>query len=382
MTAEPAVPARPSAPTGIIKNDAVENEAAKITAASTPAQNTSSAFTSPGSATAPAPAKKVAAPPAKQNKTVEPDSAKPSYYKPSQAAPMPSSVSVADAPSFAALGAEDDSCGSGGNKKILIAAGIVLALAALGYFGYGKPGKSSTAAPASQPASAPQDSGKQDSGQPAPALAPMSSPVVPPSPDTPNRASLPIQTSAPKTATTTSRDLPPLAAPNPAVTRIAINPGPATMRPDLAPLLVKSNPAGSKMKSQSQDSAPPLPSPPSIASASDNALSGLLPSSSSLPKPALATARISQGVSQGLLIKRVQPKYPQAALAVHAQGAVQIEAIITKEGNVTNLRVLSGDPVLARAALDAVRQWRYKPYQLDGEPVEIETQITVNFKAN
>ncbi len=87
-------------------------------------------------------------------------------------------------------------------------------------------------------------------------------------------------------------------------------------------------------------------------------------------------------MSQGLLIKRVQPKYPPAALAAHAQGAVQIEATINKEGNVINLKVLSGDAVLARAALDAVRQWRYKPYYLDGEPVEIQTQITVNFKAN
>ena len=107
-----------------------------------------------------------------------------------------------------------------------------------------------------------------------------------------------------------------------------------------------------------------------------------MPSASSLPKPSLATLRISQGVSQGLLIKRVQPKYPPAALAVRAQGAVQIEATINKEGNVTNLKVLKGDPVLARAAVEAVRQWRYKPYYLDGDPVEIETQITVNFKTN
>jgi periplasmic protein TonB len=87
-------------------------------------------------------------------------------------------------------------------------------------------------------------------------------------------------------------------------------------------------------------------------------------------------------VSQGLLIKRVQPKYPSAALAVHTEGAVQIQATINKEGTVTNLKVLSGDPVLAHAALEAVRQWRYKPYYLDGDPVEIQTQITVNFKAN
>ena len=101
-----------------------------------------------------------------------------------------------------------------------------------------------------------------------------------------------------------------------------------------------------------------------------------------LAQPTLATLKISQGVSQGLLIKRVQPQYPQAALAVHAQGTVQIEATVNKQGSVVNPRVLSGDPLLARAALEAVRQWRYKPYFLDGQPVEIQTQITINFKAN
>jgi protein TonB len=104
--------------------------------------------------------------------------------------------------------------------------------------------------------------------------------------------------------------------------------------------------------------------------------------SPNLPKPSLATLRISQGVSQGLLIKRVQPKYPPAALAAHVQGAVQIEATINQEGKVVDVKVLSGDSVLAHAAVEAVRQWRYKPYYLDGQPVEIQTQITVNFKTN
>jgi protein TonB len=146
---------------------------------------------------------------------------------------------------------------------------------------------------------------------------------------------------------------------------------------------VKSNAQKAKTRAQAEESAPPLPSSLTGASANDSNLSGLMSSaSSSVPSPSLATVRISQGVSQGLLIKRVQPKYPPAALAVHAQGAVQIEATIDKEGNVTNLKVLSGDSVLARAALEAVRQWRYKPYYLDGDPVEIQTEITVNFKAN
>jgi protein TonB len=65
---------------------------------------------------------------------------------------------------------------------------------------------------------------------------------------------------------------------------------------------------------------------------------------------------------------------------MRVQGPVQLEATVNKEGNITNLKVISGDAVLARAASEAVKQWRYKPYYLNGEPVEIQTQITVNFK--
>jgi protein TonB len=97
-------------------------------------------------------------------------------------------------------------------------------------------------------------------------------------------------------------------------------------------------------------------------------------------KPVLETLNVSQGVSQGLLIKKVQPTYPPNALRMHVEGAVQILATIGKSGNITAVRTLSGEPLLARAALDAVKQWKYKPYYLNGEPVEIQTQITVNFK--
>jgi TonB family protein len=270
---------------------------------------------------------------------------------------------------------EEDSGGSGGKKKILIAAVAVLALAALGYLGYGKLGKPST-----HPVST-----TLDSGQLAPAPAHTSSPVAP-SVSTPDPASSPTQGSASKTATAARLDKPSAGVGDSPVTRIAAiiaaNSEPGTKQPDSAPIHVKSA-TRAKTHAQAEESAPPLPSPLAVASANDSTLSGLMSSASTnVPKPTLATVRISQGVSQGLLIKRVQPKYPQAALAVRAQGAVQIEATINKEGNVTNLKVLSGDPVLARAALEAVRQWRYKPYYLDGAPVEIETQITVNFKAN
>src|SRR5713101_6546468 len=378
---KPAVVPQPAAQTEM-------QTKAAIMAASGPLQNTSSAFTSfPGSAAAPAPAKEITAEPAaarekaKENRIVEAEPTDSSH----DAAParMFSSLGASDAPSFAALG-EEDSGGSRGGKKILIAAVVVAALAVFGYLGYEKFGKSSPT-PVPQPVSTPQDSGQQ----PAPALAPASSPVAAPSTSTPDRANSATQTLAPKTAPATLPDKPSAAAGNSPVTRIAANVAPnaansepGTKKPDVAPIRVKSS-TGAKTKTQAaEESAPELPSPLAVASANGSNLSGLMSSASSLPKPSLATLRISQGVSQGLLIKRVQPKYPPAALAVRAQGAVQIEATINKEGNVTNLKVLKGDPVLARAAVEAVRQWRYKPYYLDGDPVEIETQITVNFKTN
>ena len=88
---------------------------------------------------------------------------------------------------------------------------------------------------------------------------------------------------------------------------------------------------------------------------------------------------ISQGVAQGYLVRRVQPRYPPLALAARIEGSVVLMAVISREGTIENLRVASGHPMLAGAAIDAVRQWRYRPYLLNGEPVEVETQITVVF---
>ena len=89
--------------------------------------------------------------------------------------------------------------------------------------------------------------------------------------------------------------------------------------------------------------------------------------------------RVSQGVSQGLLIHEVRPQYPPLARQARIQGAVILQAVIGKDGTIQNLHVISGHPMLTTSALDAVKQWRYKPYFLNGEPVEVDTQITVNF---
>ncbi|MGB9204212.1 MAG: TonB family protein [Terriglobales bacterium] len=377
IAAEPAVEARQPASAGVAatdlagdsasKSEAIKNEAAKIAAANLAPKSLSSALASAtGSAAATAPAREVTAPPAparaREKEFVQFEAANPS---PTAASPFPS-ASAASAPSFAALG-EEGSRRSGGSKKFLIAAVVLVALAALGW----KLGKFATNL-APQHVSAPQ------STQPVPAPAPLSAPVAAPSTSAPDRSISTTQTLTPKTAAATLPGKPPAEAANPPVIRIAANPVPEVKKPDSTPLRVKSN-AGT---TQGEEPAPQLPGPLAVASANDSSLNGLMAASPSLPKPALATLRISQGVSQGLLIKRVQPKYPQAALAAHTQGAVQIQAFINQEGSVVNLKVLSGDPVLARAALEAVRQWRYKPYYLDGQPVEIETQITINFKTN
>ncbi len=89
--------------------------------------------------------------------------------------------------------------------------------------------------------------------------------------------------------------------------------------------------------------------------------------------------RVSQGVTQGLLVKKVQPNYPPLARQARIQGSVLLQAEISKDGTIENLRLISGHPMLAPAAIEAVKQWRYRPYILNGEPVEVETQITVNF---
>jgi len=89
--------------------------------------------------------------------------------------------------------------------------------------------------------------------------------------------------------------------------------------------------------------------------------------------------RISQGVTKGLMIHRVDPPYPPLARAARVQGEVVLKAIIDKDGNITDLQLISGHPLLVPSAIEAVKQWRYKPYLLNGQPVEVETTITVIF---
>jgi protein TonB len=108
-------------------------------------------------------------------------------------------------------------------------------------------------------------------------------------------------------------------------------------------------------------------------------------SSTPVAVPKVATpqrVRVSQGVSTGLLVRKVNPTYPPLARQARIQGSVLLQAEISKMGDIQNLRLISGHPMLAPAAIEAVKQWKYKPYLLNGEPVEVETQVQVNFTLN
>ncbi len=109
---------------------------------------------------------------------------------------------------------------------------------------------------------------------------------------------------------------------------------------------------------------------------------GGIVSSTPVAVPKVATpqrVRVSAGVQEGMLIHKVQPNYPPLARQARIYGQVVLQAVISKAGTIENLHLVSGHPMLTQAAMDAVKQWRYRPYILNGEPVEVETQVTVNF---
>src|SRR5215831_4547050 len=111
-------------------------------------------------------------------------------------------------------------------------------------------------------------------------------------------------------------------------------------------------------------------------------LGGIVNSGVNTSLPKIATpqrVRVSSGVQSGLLVRKVPPAYPPLARQARIQGTVILQAQISKNGDIENLQLISGHPMLAPAAIEAVKQWKYKPYLLNGEPVEVETQVQVNF---
>ncbi len=97
------------------------------------------------------------------------------------------------------------------------------------------------------------------------------------------------------------------------------------------------------------------------------------------PKPVSGPIRVGTGVAEANLINKVVPAYPALAKAARVQGSVEFRATISKEGNIENLQLVHGHPLLVNAAKDAVLQWKYRPTLLNGQPVEVLTEIVVNF---
>jgi TonB family protein len=135
--------------------------------------------------------------------------------------------------------------------------------------------------------------------------------------------------------------------------------------------------------SRTADSHPDEPEAPAIAAETNetgpnqSALSGVFSAKASLPG---LSAPVSQGVSGGQLVHRVSPVYPAQARLLRLEGTVILAATVMEDGTVRDIKVVEGSPVLAQSAAEAVKHWRYKPYQLDGKPVKNDTRIRVDFK--
>jgi protein TonB len=145
-----------------------------------------------------------------------------------------------------------------------------------------------------------------------------------------------------------------------------------------------------KVQMIKEDEAPPVMAssgvvggvPGGIPGGQMGGVIGGIISSTPVAVPKVATpqrVRVSQGVSTGLLVRRVNPTYPPLARQARIQGTVVLHAVISKDGSIEGLTLISGHPMLAPAAIDAVKQWKYKPYLLNGEPVEVDTEVLVNF---
>jgi periplasmic protein TonB len=126
---------------------------------------------------------------------------------------------------------------------------------------------------------------------------------------------------------------------------------------------------------------PTDPRPPGNGNGTDKKLSDVMPGGTGGTGVKLGgPKRIISQLSEGQLVNRVEPAYPHIAAISGIQGQVKLHAIIGRDGRIQSLSAVSGHPLLVRAALEAVEQWRYRPYVLNGETVEVETLITVNFK--
>jgi periplasmic protein TonB len=352
---------RPSAQDEIL-SESIEDESPPIKTAQ-PVSHTSGAASAPAPARVPEKAPTIEMP--AEAVTDSPES-------PAKAASEPNKT-VGSEPSLTFGGNNVEPQSSGKGKKILLWVAAAVLIGAAAYFGWTQyqglmnPSRPSSA-PAHQPSSGPPPLTAAPA-KPTPAsVAGNSESAHGPSP----AASQTQPTSPPPAA-------PDLSSQHPSTATLSSNKGLATVSHEPVSLPIKSvQPAAT-----AKPPAPDVPAP-SIAGmgapAAGTPLPKLLVSDGNAVKPELQAVNVSQGVSQGLLIKKVMPLYPTSALQLHVEGKVELLATISRKGDVTHTQVLSGDPRLTPAASDAVRQWKYKPYLLNGEPVETQTHVTLDFK--
>ena len=359
----PPVPAAPSIPV----------VAAEANSALKPAAHAASF--SGGAASAPAPARE----PQISHAEVIPDvpEADASLDQPALVAHTESS---AQETTFTFGGANVPAESSTGSKKVLLGVAAVVLVAAAGYFAWTH-FQGSAAESSNQTAVRPAPVA---STQPAkPSAVPAQLAATTPSTSAPASSSLPVTQATPDITLSTNgvadddQSSPDKGTSASTKSALAAKASAAKLAP--APLVVKGGATPMTKPAAAPDTAAPsmigMATPGSSAPPPD-----VVGNQASAPKPILQTINISQGLSQGLLLKKVQPNYPSNALAMHVEGSVELTATISKTGSITSVKVVSGPPLLVHAAADAVKQWKYKPYLLNGEPVEIQTQIAVNFK--
>jgi protein TonB len=315
-----------------------------------------------GAAAAPAPAKE----PTPVAKTIEFKA--PAAPTPAVAEEIPAPRQF-EAPSFSTLAVKDheQSAGEDEKKSPLLWVAVAAIVIAGSYFGWSKlhTGSSPTTTP----------SAPVQNQTPAPAATQPSATVV----ATPLPATS-TEGTAPASQAPNSKSIKPSPAEGATTSNSKTSTQVSPVEPQ--PLVVKKDQPHANETKVAEVEAPEAPGVLGLGGNADkNAISGIVAGTSvAVPTVAAHTVKVSQGVSQGLITKRVQPSYPPQALQMRLQGAVQLQAEIGKDGSITAVKVLKGDSILSRAAAAAVKQWKYKPYFLNGEPVAVQTEVTVNFK--
>lgn len=267
--------------------------------------------------------------------------------------------------------AADEEEGGGKTKALIIIAAVVLLASSAAYLSWKNMSGSKASASTAPAASTPMTSA------PAPEAGAPRASTPTPQPEATDINLSPTTSSSHTSTSPSTTSTKPGAKPSAGVTESS------EPEPEVTQRLIVKNDTRHVAPQASQQDPDPVQAPSAIGletTADTKSLASISSAGVKTAKPAAQLLRVSQGVMEGLVLKRVQPRYPSQALQMRIQGSVQLQATISQTGDIENLKIVSGDAVLGRAAVEAVHQWKYKPYYLNGDPVPIETQILVNFK--